>query len=115
MSSTTPAVPFVAVLGPTAAGKSALGLELAQRLDGEIVSCDSLQVYLGMDIGTGKPTREERRLRPHHLLDLVRDTTSVVLGRQGGPPIDPGQPFKELGLDSLTAVELRNRIGTATA
>ncbi|HET6147286.1 MAG TPA: tRNA (adenosine(37)-N6)-dimethylallyltransferase MiaA [Polyangia bacterium] len=60
------------MLGPTAAGKSALGLELAQRLDGEIVACDSLQVYLGMDIGTGKPTREERRLRPHHLLDLVR-------------------------------------------
>jgi acyl transferase domain-containing protein/NADPH:quinone reductase-like Zn-dependent oxidoreductase/NADP-dependent 3-hydroxy acid dehydrogenase YdfG/acyl carrier protein len=49
-----------------------------------------------------------------HLLDLVRDTTAVVLGRQGGPPIDPGQPFKELGLDSLTAVELRNRIGAAT-
>jgi tRNA dimethylallyltransferase len=65
-------VAFVAVLGPTAAGKSALGLELAQRLDGEIVACDSLQVYLGMDIGTGKPTREERRVRPHHLLDLVR-------------------------------------------
>jgi tRNA dimethylallyltransferase len=65
-------IPFVAVLGPTAAGKSALGLALAERLDGEIVACDSLQVYQGMDIGTGKPTREERRLRPHHLLDLVR-------------------------------------------
>jgi tRNA dimethylallyltransferase len=65
-------IPFVAVLGPTASGKSALGLELAQRLDGEIVACDSLQIYLGMDIGTGKPTRAERQLRPHHLLDLVR-------------------------------------------
>jgi tRNA dimethylallyltransferase len=65
-------ISLVAVLGPTAAGKSALGLELAQRLDGEIVCCDSLQVYLGMDIGTGKPTREERRLSPHHLVDLVR-------------------------------------------
>ena len=65
-------IPFVAVLGPTAAGKSALALELAERLDGEIVACDSLQVYLGMDIGTGKPTRDERRRRPHHLLDLVR-------------------------------------------
>jgi tRNA dimethylallyltransferase len=75
-SSTTSAssstIPFVAVLGPTAAGKSALALALAQRLDGEIVACDSLQVYLGMDIGTGKPTRDERRERPHHLLDLVR-------------------------------------------
>jgi tRNA dimethylallyltransferase len=65
-------IPFVAVLGPTASGKSALALELAERLDGEIVACDSLQVYAGMDIGTGKPTREERHLRPHHLLDLVR-------------------------------------------
>ena len=65
-------IPLVAVLGPTASGKSALGLELAQRLDGEIVACDSLQIYLGMDIGTGKPTRAERQLRPHHLLDLVR-------------------------------------------
>jgi tRNA dimethylallyltransferase len=64
-------LPFVAVLGPTAAGKSALGLSLAQRLDGEIVACDSLQIYRGMDIGTGKPTREEQGLVPHHLLDLA--------------------------------------------
>jgi tRNA dimethylallyltransferase len=46
-------------------------MQLALRLEGEIVACDSLQVYLGMDIGTGKPTREERRQVPHHLLDLV--------------------------------------------
>ncbi len=65
------AIPFVAVLGPTAAGKSALGLELAQRLGGEIVACDSLQIYRGMDIGTGKPTRDEQRQVPHHLLDLA--------------------------------------------
>jgi len=63
-------ISFVAVLGPTAAGKSALGLTLAQRLDGEIVACDSLQIYRGMDIGTGKPTRDEQRQVPHHLLDL---------------------------------------------
>jgi tRNA dimethylallyltransferase len=61
---------FIAVLGPTAAGKSALGLALAERLDGEIVTCDSQQVYLGMDIGTAKPTRQERRRVPHHGLDL---------------------------------------------
>jgi tRNA dimethylallyltransferase len=72
---------FVAVLGPTASGKSALALELAQRLDGEIVACDSLQIYLGMDIGTGKPTREERRLVPHHLLDLVRPDESFHAAR----------------------------------
>jgi tRNA dimethylallyltransferase len=65
------AAPAVAVLGPTASGKSALGLALAVRLGGEILCCDSMQVYRGMDIGTAKPTAEERRRRPHHLLDLV--------------------------------------------
>jgi tRNA dimethylallyltransferase len=62
---------LVAVLGPTASGKSALALALAERLGGEIVACDSQQVYIGMDIGTAKPTREERRRVPHHGLDLV--------------------------------------------
>ena len=65
------AVHFVAVLGPTASGKSALALALARRLGGEIVSCDSQQVYTGLDIGTAKPTATERREIPHHLLDLV--------------------------------------------
>jgi len=63
---------FVAILGPTASGKSALGLALAERAGGEIVACDSQQVYVGMDIGTAKPTAEERRRVPHHALDLVR-------------------------------------------
>jgi tRNA dimethylallyltransferase len=66
----------VALLGPTASGKSALALELARRLGGargaEIVCCDSQQVYVGMDVGTAKPTPEERREIPHHVLDLVR-------------------------------------------
>jgi tRNA dimethylallyltransferase len=66
-------VRFLAVLGPTASGKSALALELAERLAGgaEVVCCDSQQVYIGMDVGTAKPTREERRRIPHHLVDLV--------------------------------------------
>jgi tRNA dimethylallyltransferase len=63
---------FLAVLGPTASGKSALALELARRLDGELVCCDSQQVYIGMDVGTAKPTRDERREIAHHLLDVVR-------------------------------------------
>jgi tRNA dimethylallyltransferase len=63
---------FVAILGPTASGKSALGLALAERTGGEIVACDSQQVYIGMDIGTAKPTADERRRVPHHALDLVR-------------------------------------------
>jgi tRNA dimethylallyltransferase len=65
----------VAILGPTASGKSALGLALAQafaaRGGGEILCCDSMQVYRGMDIGTAKPTAAEQALVPHHLLDLV--------------------------------------------
>ena len=67
----TCAPPVVAILGPTASGKSALALDLAQQLGGEILCCDSMQVYRGMDIGTAKPTPEERAAIPHHLLDLV--------------------------------------------
>ena len=63
-------------VGPTASGKSALALELAQRHGGEIVSCDSMQLYRRMDIGTAKPTAEERRLVPHHMIDVVEPQTS---------------------------------------
>ena len=65
------AAPLIAVVGPTASGKSALALRLARERAGEIVSCDSLQVYRGLDIGTAKPTPEERRLVPHHLVDVA--------------------------------------------
>ncbi|MGD9693666.1 MAG: tRNA (adenosine(37)-N6)-dimethylallyltransferase MiaA [Phycisphaerales bacterium] len=61
--------PFI--IGPTAAGKSDLGVELALRLPGEVVSADSMQVYRGLDIGTGKLTQTERRAVPHHLLDIL--------------------------------------------
>ena len=64
-------IPLIAIVGPTAIGKSALALRLAERFGGEIVNADSRQVYRGMDIGTGKPTAAERGLVPHHLLDLV--------------------------------------------
>ena len=60
----------VFIVGPTASGKSAIALELADRLGAEIVSADSMQVYRGMDIGTAKPTPAERRQVPHHLLDV---------------------------------------------
>lgn len=65
------APPVVAVVGPTASGKSALALALARARKGEIVSCDSLQVYRGLDIGSAKATAEERRAVPHHLVDVV--------------------------------------------
>jgi len=68
---------LVVILGPTGVGKTAMALALAGRLGGEIVSADSMQVYRGMDIGTAKPTTEERRRTPHHLLDVV----------------DPDEPF----------------------
>jgi tRNA dimethylallyltransferase len=57
--------------GPTASGKTGVGLELAERIDGEIISLDSMAVYRGMDVGTAKPTPEERQRVPHHLVDVV--------------------------------------------
>ena len=74
----------IAVVGPTASGKSALGIELALRLDGEVVNVDSMQLYRGMDIGTAKLTVEERRGIPHHQLDVldVTETASVARYQQ---------------------------------
>jgi tRNA dimethylallyltransferase len=70
-----------ALLGPTASGKSQLALRLADELPIEIVSVDSGQVYRGMDIGTAKPTRDERQRVPHHLIDLVDPTETYSAGR----------------------------------
>jgi len=72
-----PASPMLVIVGPTAAGKSALALSLAERWGGEVVNFDSVQLYLGFNIGTGKLAPQERRGIPHHLLDSV----------------DPGQVF----------------------
>ena len=71
----------VAVVGPTAAGKSDLSIALAHALDGEVVNCDSMQLYRGMDIGTAKLTPAERRGVPHHLLDVwdVTEPASVAV------------------------------------
>jgi tRNA dimethylallyltransferase len=66
-----PLIPLVVILGPTAVGKTALSLRLAKRLHGEIVSADSRLFYRGMDIGTAKPTVDERRCVPHHLIDVT--------------------------------------------
>jgi tRNA dimethylallyltransferase len=65
---------LLVILGPTASGKSALGITLAQRFQGEIVSADSRQVYRGLDIGTAKVTPAEQALVPHHMLDIVEPT-----------------------------------------
>lgn len=73
-------IPVVAVVGPTASGKTGMAILLAKRLNGEIVSADSMQVYRRMDIATAKPTLEERQGIPHHLMDFLEpeETFSVA-------------------------------------
>ena len=71
IKSTPPATDCWYVTGPTASGKTEIGLQLAQRLDAEIISLDSMAVYQQMDIGTAKPTAQQRQVVPHHLLDVV--------------------------------------------
>jgi tRNA dimethylallyltransferase len=83
---------LIALCGPTASGKSGLALELAAALHGEIVSCDSLQVYRGLDIGSAKPTAAERDLVRHHLVDVV----------------DPDQPFSAADYARLAREALRD-------
>jgi tRNA dimethylallyltransferase len=72
-------VPVVALVGPTAVGKSELSLALAEALDGEVVNTDSMQLYRGMDIGTAKLAPEERRGVPHHLLDVLDVTETATV------------------------------------
>ncbi len=64
-------IKIAAITGPTASGKTALAIRLARELDGEIISCDSMQIYKGMDIGTAKPTADELAAVPHHLIDIL--------------------------------------------
>jgi tRNA dimethylallyltransferase len=74
-------IPLLAIVGPTAVGKTALSIGLAQALGGEIVSADSRQVYRGMDIGTAKPTAAERAAVPHHLIDVADPNDEFSLAR----------------------------------
>ncbi len=84
----------VLILGPTGSGKTSLSLTLAETFNGEIVSCDSVAVYRGMELGTAKPTRDERARVPHHLIDVA----------------DPDEPFTA-GAYSRLARDLLQRIG----
>jgi len=74
-------IPLIIIVGPTASGKSALAIKLAKKFNGEIVSADSRQVYRGMDIGTGKVTKQERRMVPHHLLDIASPRIGYPVSR----------------------------------
>lgn len=97
----------IAILGPTASGKTALSIELAKELNGEVISADSRQVYRGLDIGSGKVTQEEMQGIPHHLIsivdptdsysgaDFVRDASSAIadITARGKVPIIAGGTF----------------------
>ncbi|MBO6039587.1 MAG: tRNA (adenosine(37)-N6)-dimethylallyltransferase MiaA, partial [Oscillospiraceae bacterium] len=75
---------LIVIAGPTASGKTALGIALAKRLNGEIVSADSMQIYRGMDIGTAKASDEERKAVPHHMLDIVEPGEDYSVSRYVG-------------------------------
>ena len=72
--------PLVAIVGPTASGKSALGIFLAKEFSAEVVACDSTQLYRGLDIGTAKPSPPERQGIPHHLLDILEPAEPSTAG-----------------------------------
>ena len=86
------------IVGPTGAGKTAVALEVAAALDAEIVNCDSRQVYRGMDIGTAKPSLDERRRIPHHLIDV----------RAPDAPLDVAE-FAHLARAAIAEVAARGR------
>jgi len=90
---------FVLLVGPTGAGKSTAALALAENLKGEIINCDSMQVYRGFDIGTDKPSAEDRRRAPHHLLDIVDSRTQFTAA-----------DFTILAVESIGAIRARGRL-----
>jgi tRNA dimethylallyltransferase len=97
-------LPFlVAIVGPTASGKSALGICLAERLAGEIVACDSTQLFRGFDIGTAKPSAAERRGVPHHLLDVLDPGEAATAGG-----------YRQLALPVLEDLRRRKRLPILT-
>ncbi len=95
--------PAVFLMGPTASGKSALAVRLAQAVSGEIISVDSALVYQGMDIGTAKPTLEERQGIAHHLIDILDPKYSFSTGR-----------FRTLALEMMAEITGRGKIPILT-
>jgi tRNA dimethylallyltransferase len=96
-------VPLVAIVGPTASGKSALGVKLAEQLGGEVVVCDSTQLYSGFDIGTAKPRPFERRGVLHHLIDVLGPKDDATAGG-----------YRQLALQILQDLQRRNRLPVFT-
>ncbi len=92
-------IPAILLMGPTASGKSALALALAERFGGEIVSVDSAQIYRGMDIGTAKPDAATRARVPHHLIDVIDPTDAYSAAR-----------FAREALAAIAAIRARGRV-----
>ena len=104
MMSVATVPPLLAIVGPTASGKSALGIFLAKKFGGEIVACDSTKLYRGFDVGTAKPTLAERAAVPHHLLDILdphQDSTAGGYREHALKILDdlraPGRAFYQYG------------------
>ncbi len=91
--------PLIVILGPTASGKSELAIELAKKFNGEIVSCDSRQIYREMNIGTAKVTEEEMQGIPHHMLDIVNPDEEFTLPQ-----------FKKLAVKHIQDIQERDKI-----
>ena len=96
--------PLIAIVGPTASGKSALAVWLAQQLGGEVVACDSTQLYRGFDVGTAKPTAEERQGVAHHLIDVLDPREESTAGG-----------YRERALAVLEDLRARKRLPIFTA
>jgi tRNA dimethylallyltransferase len=103
MSEKKALLPLVAIVGPTASGKSALGVRVAERFGGEVVACDSTQLYRGFDIGTAKPSLAERRGIPHHLIDVLAPAVAATAGG-----------YRELALQILDDLRRRERLPVFT-
>jgi tRNA dimethylallyltransferase len=103
MNSQNLRLPLVAVVGPTASGKSGLAVWLAEQLGGEVVACDSTQLYRGFAVGTAKPTTAERRGVPHHLLDVLGPEDAATAGG-----------YRQLALAVLADLRSRARLPVFT-
>ena len=94
---------LVVILGPTGSGKTSLSVALAQRFEGEIVSCDSVAVYRGLEIGSAKPSPEQRKLVPHHLLDVVDPDAFYTAG-----------DYSRAARDAIAGIVARGRLPIVT-